>query len=209
MASAPIVMLGMTIHTDATSEEIRNFKPTNSNFYTNRLGESLMQITFNRDSRPPGYVFVPAGNVYITRHCRRLTNESGRSVEAVYRGKSQKKLAKQVGIHVPEDVFEQVASDFETFETRGSEKLWRRLHKNYPKMPLVDKNEIHHAVSSRYSNPGGKSALNELYVTIDSYIRDRYTAYKLLNIHKAQDTDAFSEVRQKIRKTIALWRGEN
>jgi len=51
----------------------------------NRLCDGgLMQTAFSGHSRPPGYVFVPSGNVYITRNCRRLTKKSDRSVYAVY-----------------------------------------------------------------------------------------------------------------------------
>jgi len=41
-------------------------------------------MVFGRYRTPPGYMFLPSGNVYITRNCRRLAKESGRTVYAVY-----------------------------------------------------------------------------------------------------------------------------
>ncbi len=86
-------------------KESQNFKPTS---YVKARGESvcnlvipifpivivkfnrsydsvLTQIIFENINRPPpGYVSVPAGNIYISRNCRRLTRKSGRSVYAEY-----------------------------------------------------------------------------------------------------------------------------
>ena len=99
----------LTIHTGATSEENETFRPTTSQPYKNKYGErvcspvthsspigavefdcsctsELMQIIFDRDpdSAPPSYVFVPSGNAYNARNCRRLTKEFGRSVTAIW-----------------------------------------------------------------------------------------------------------------------------
>lgn len=41
---------------------------------------------------PKGYVFVPKGDVYITRKCTTLTQESGQEVHIVYVSSLQTKL---------------------------------------------------------------------------------------------------------------------
>ena len=41
---------------------------------------------------PKGYVFVPKGDVYITRKCTTLTQESGQEVHIVYVSSLQIKL---------------------------------------------------------------------------------------------------------------------
>jgi len=46
--------------------------------------EPLEQFCFERDPLPSGYVFVPKGDVYVTRHCRSKTRESRRVVYVVY-----------------------------------------------------------------------------------------------------------------------------
>ena len=86
-------------------EESQNFKPIS---YVSARGESVCKLVipffpivivkFNRSydtaltqiilengyRPPPGYVSVLAGNIYISRNCRRLTKKSGRSVYAEY-----------------------------------------------------------------------------------------------------------------------------
>ena len=77
-------------------------------------------------------------------------------------------------------------------------------------MPPADKNEVHCLILSRHSNLAGKSALPGLGFTIYAYVRDRYTPFKsLLNIFETQNSEAFSEVHQRVKKTLASWRGED
>lgn len=42
------------------------------------------QNCFEREPLPSGYVFVPRGDVYVTRHCRSKTREARRVVYLVY-----------------------------------------------------------------------------------------------------------------------------
>ncbi|EZF28357.1 hypothetical protein H101_07957 [Trichophyton interdigitale H6] len=41
-------------------------------------------ILLDNQPQPPGYVFVPKGNVYITRKCRSQTHDLGSPVFTVY-----------------------------------------------------------------------------------------------------------------------------
>ena len=75
-------------------------------------------------------------------------------------------------------------------------------------MPPADKNEVHRLISSRYSNPAGKAALDGLPLTIHGYIRDRYTNFRSLDIHETQDSKALDEAHQRVDKILASWRGE-
>lgn len=45
---------------------------------------TVKQNIFERDAMPEDYVFVPKGDVYITRHCRTDTKTSNRIVYLVY-----------------------------------------------------------------------------------------------------------------------------
>lgn len=54
----------------------RGFLPTSQ--------EPFEQNCFEREPLPSGYVFVPKGDVYVTRHCRNKTKETGRVVYLVY-----------------------------------------------------------------------------------------------------------------------------
>jgi hypothetical protein len=89
-------------------------------------------------------VFVPSGNAFITRNCRKLAQK----LYVVYRPKSRKKLAAQIGLHVPRDVFEKVESDFEAKRARIDENLWWALDKKSPQIPPVDKNKLDRLIAS-------------------------------------------------------------
>lgn len=54
--------------------------------YVWRLIEPLcaLQNCLEREPLPAGYVFVPKGDVYITRHCRSETKDSQQMVYVVY-----------------------------------------------------------------------------------------------------------------------------
>jgi hypothetical protein len=119
------------LHTDPESEGEAS-KKENRKAYRNSLGE---EIVFNPCDPPPGYVFVPSGNPFITRNCRKLAQK----LYAVYRPKSRKRLAAQIGLHVPRDVFEKVESNFKTKRARIDKNLWRALDKKYPQMPPADR----------------------------------------------------------------------
>ena len=187
----------------------------------------LIQIIFENTRPPPGYVSVPAGNAYITRNCRRLTEKSGRSVYATYvqnftlislllfckltfwqRSQWPKKRAKQIGLHVPIDVLEQVESDHENSTTKVSESIWRMLHNGYPNMPPADKTKVHRLVWSRYSSSQSKSALSRLYYIIYGYYRDSYTPFPILYRIDSPDKEAISEVHETIRKAMDFWSGK-
>ena len=45
---------------------------------------NLYQNIVEHVAMPPGYVLVPKGDVYITRHCRSKTKDSERIVYVVY-----------------------------------------------------------------------------------------------------------------------------
>ena len=114
-----------------------------------------------------------------------------------------------MGLQVPKDIFEQVKSDYEVLRKRGSESLWRRLHKDYPNMPPDDKGEVHRLISSSHSNPAGKSALKGLDYTIGSYLQNSYLPLRYLNGNEPMDKEAMSNVRERVEKTLTSWRGGN
>ncbi|KAJ5725058.1 uncharacterized protein N7483_006415 [Penicillium malachiteum] len=124
--------------------------------------DPLEKNVFERVPMPENYVFVPKGNVYITRHCRTNTKESNRIVYVVYVSlfrqsqtqsqdkaltNTQDKSGKRTrGIRVPEEVHVKVC-DMETLtaKTRADEteardiKIISRsrdlLREEYPSMP--------------------------------------------------------------------------
>lgn len=69
----------------------RDPKRRNRTVYRNKHGE---EIKFTPCDPPPGYVFVPSGDWFVTRHCRKLAQ----TLYAVYRPKSRKELCGQIGL---------------------------------------------------------------------------------------------------------------
>jgi hypothetical protein len=193
------------LHTDpeGTKSEDKASKTENRKVYRNSHGE---EIVFSPCDPPPGYVFVPSGNVFITRSCRKLAQK----LYAVYRPESREKLAAQIGLYVPRDTFEKVKSEFEAKRARIGKKLWRALDKTYPQIPPADKNELHRLISSQRPSLTGKSALDHSEITIYAYVRDRYTSFKSLAAHgESPYSEAIARARQRVQEILASWRGED
>jgi hypothetical protein len=130
------------LHTDTESTESEGeaLKKENRKAYKNSYGE---EIVFSPCDLLPGYVFVPFSNAFITRNCRKLAQK----LYTVYRLKSRKKFAAQIGFHVPRDIFEKIEFDFKTKRAKINENLWRILNKKYSQIPPADKNEFHRLIS--------------------------------------------------------------
>jgi hypothetical protein len=193
------------LHTDSngTDSEGEASKRENRKAYRKSHGE---EIVFSPCDPPPGYVFVPSGNAFITRNCRKLAQK----LYAVYRPESRKKLAAQIGLYVPSNIFEKVVTEFEAKRVGIEEKLWRALDKKYPQIPSTAKNELHRLISSRCPSLTGKSALDHSELTIYAYVRDRYTPFKSLAPYgENRDTDAIARAHQKAQEILASWRGDD
>ncbi|OCL14016.1 hypothetical protein AOQ84DRAFT_371659 [Glonium stellatum] len=155
---------------------------------------------------PPGYVFVPSGNVFLTRRCRELAPK----LYAVYRPKSRQRLAVPKGLYVPEDAFKEAESDYKAKRVRIEETLWRALDKEYPKIPLADKNELHRLISSKCPGLVGKSALHPSGIITYAYVRDRYTPFKSLTFYgERKDDEAIDRAHRRAQQILASWRGED
>ncbi|MCJ1479487.1 hypothetical protein MMC13_008173 [Lambiella insularis] len=193
------------LHTnpEGTENGLEASKKENRSVYRNRHGE---EIVFSPYRPPRGFVFVPSGNAFITRSCRELAQKR----YAVFRPKSRKKLAAQIGLHVPKDVFGKVDSDFKAKRARINQKLSRALDKKYPQIPPADKDKLHCFISSQCPNVTGNAAPNLSEINIYAYVRDRYTPFKPLNLYEInRDTKAIDRVHQRVREILASWRGED
>ena len=169
--------------------------------YTNRHGE---EIAFTPCSPLPGYVFVPSGNLFITRSCRKLAKK----VFAVYRPRSRKRLAAQIGLHVPRDTFNMVESDFETRRAKTEEILRRHIDRHYPRIPSADKKELYRLISSQNLNYIGKSTHDHCNTLIYRYVRNQYTRFKSLRRYAGTwDAEAMARIHQKVEEIMASYRG--
>ncbi|KAJ8114065.1 hypothetical protein OPT61_g3966 [Boeremia exigua] len=162
-------------------------KSTVRTVYRNRNGEKIM---FEPCSPPLGYTFVEAGNHYLTRRCRKLAQ----TVYAVYNVRYYPSHSKQLGIYVPNDVFEQANSDFQTQGEKTNKKIERVLGKMFPRIPSTDRQILQTFISEFSPTVTGDALLKNLGFKVYAFVRSRYTRYRSLKLflvrrkaHKAQD----------------------
>jgi hypothetical protein len=116
----------------------------------------------------------------------------------------------QKGLYVPEEAFKEAESDYKAKRARVEETLWRALDKEYPKIPLADKNELHCLISSKSPSLVGKSALYPRGTITYTYICDWYTPFKSLTFYgERKDDEAIDRAHRRAQEILASWRGED
>jgi hypothetical protein len=185
---------------------------------------------------PDGYVLVPKGDVYITRHCRSKTKESGRTVYVVYVSvitrhnyrarqltRSQNRTGKRtLGIRVPEEIHEEVLeSAAETKESRASavqardakdlSKSRELLKSEFPLMPKETlKIILEHAFlkgSGRVGRTGMISDERKILLAVEAHIRHVHTPYEKLLDEGVSRKDAREQVWSTIQAVERAWQG--
>ena len=84
------------------------------------------------------------------------------------------------------------------------------LAKKYPRIPPVDKSELHRLISSLSPSATTKSILNHIEIRIYSYVRDQYMTFESLTRRdENHDAEAIDQVHERVREILASWRGED
>ncbi|KAJ6031669.1 hypothetical protein N7540_002401 [Penicillium herquei] len=185
--------------------------------------DPLEKNIFERVPMPENYVFVPKGNVYITRHCRTITKESNRVVYLIY-DKTGKRTR---GIRVPEEVHAKVC-DMETStaktradatEARDVKVISRGrdlLREEYPFMPAESLEVIlNHAFlkgSGRVGRTSMRSDERKAELAVEAHIRHTHTPYdELLNggMERDKARKTVWPTIQRIKKTWEDGKGED
>ncbi|KAJ5226480.1 hypothetical protein N7468_007705 [Penicillium chermesinum] len=138
-----------------------------------------------------GYVFVPKGDVYITRHCRRKTKESNQVIYSVW----DREGAQRIGLRVPAAVHSEVtrlagltarkrARAVEARDARFISQSRKLLQTHFPLMPNDTVNVIlGHAFlkgSGRVGRTSTCSDRHKVHLAVEAHIRHRLTAYDAL-----------------------------
>lgn len=155
--------------------------------------EPFEQNCFEREPLPSGYVFVPKGDVYVTRHCRSKTRESRRVVYVVYNNAAKRTL----GLRVPADIYSSVlhsaaatassrANAVHLRDAKDSSRSRELLRSQFPLMPADSLETIlDHAFlkgSGRVGRTGMKSDEHKADLAVEAHIRHMHTPYEeLLN----------------------------
>ncbi|PGH06098.1 hypothetical protein AJ79_06632 [Helicocarpus griseus UAMH5409] len=183
-----------------------------------KLGDaSLEEIRTDAQGPPPDYVFVPKGDVYITRNCRTRCHEARQTVYTVYNPKSRRTL----GLYVPTDIHTAVtlsAADTQSAraqavaqkDLRDSTKARELLETHFPNMPAQSLEKVlGHAFlkGSRRVGRSGKIESDEVKVrlAVEAHIRHEHTDYDRLLDCGVEWKEARARVRAKVNQVLALW----
>ncbi|KAI9806587.1 MAG: hypothetical protein M1825_006044 [Sarcosagium campestre] len=165
---------------------------------------------------PPGYTYVPKGDVYVTRNCRTKTKDAGRILYVVFSQSSRT----QLGLHVPSDVAAQVSQDAEDTadsrekavaakDHRAVTEARNELLRLYPRIPLKHAEDIlSHAFlkgSGRVGRSGTLGIENKVVLATVSHVRHRMTDYDQLlrNAKTADGVDDNDEHLSERRRASA------
>ncbi|KAI9721297.1 MAG: hypothetical protein M1812_002459 [Candelaria pacifica] len=191
------------------------------------LKYSHEKLSNSSQNPPPGYTFVSKGNVYVTRHCRTLTNEAGKTLWVVHHPINNIRL----GLHVPTDVFIQVqANEAATAEHRqtvvaikdGKDLVKARgvRLRLYPRVPLESAELIlSHGYLKGSGRVGRTSTLDDeekMKLATAAHVRHKLTNYESLlrerrkgRKHGHQNENVRDEVRREIsgdvRRILTSW----
>ncbi|KAJ5157982.1 uncharacterized protein N7500_007633 [Penicillium coprophilum] len=169
---------------------------------------------------PDGYILVPKGNVYITRHCRSKTKESEQIVYVVY---PQNRTGKRtLGIRVPEEIYTEVLeSDAATKESRANavqvrdakdlSKSQKLLKNEFPLMPKETLKIVLGHAFLKGSGRVGRTAMisddRKTILAVEAHIRHVHTPYEKLLEEGVSRKDAREQVWPTIQAVERAWQG--
>jgi hypothetical protein len=187
------------------------------------LDDPLEKYAPSRSQVPAGYVFIPKGDVYMTRHCRSRTLDAGKTLYVVF---LEHKLSR-VGLRCPKDIAHSVAVDAEaSAQTRQKAVLAKDkrdidaarlvLGRLFPRIPLpvAEKILLHgfEKGSGRVGRNGQMEADEKVELAVVAHARHEFTGYeKLLKEYegfgreKAKER-AREEIRGELNEILTAWR---
>ncbi|KAL4915531.1 hypothetical protein BDW62DRAFT_188390 [Aspergillus aurantiobrunneus] len=181
--------------------------------------EPFEKNCLQRDPLPTDYVFVPRGDVYVTRHCRSKTKESHRLVYKVYDNTGKKPL----GIRIPADVHTTVLqSAKETAESRANAVKLRDekdlahsrelLRKQFPLMPAEELDIILDRAFLKGSGRVGRTSTtsdhHKAVLAVEAHIRHMHTPYETMLREGKRRDEARKAVWHMVQAIRAAWAGQ-
>ncbi|KAF7164276.1 hypothetical protein CNMCM5623_008916 [Aspergillus felis] len=182
--------------------------------------DPLEENCLDREPLRENYVFVPKGDVYITRHCRTQTKESRRIVFVVYNNTGKR----NIGLRVPKDVYTTVlksaavtadsrALAVKTRDVKDLSRARQILRNKFPLMPAESLETIlDHAFLKRSGRVGRttrKTDEQKANLAVEAHIRHTHTPYEsLLDAGKARD-EARKAVWNMVQAVKTAWEGGN
>ncbi|OGE52380.1 hypothetical protein PENARI_c010G02794 [Penicillium arizonense] len=180
--------------------------------------DPLEQNIVERVPMPEGYIFVPKGNVYITRHCRSKTKESNQIVYLVYKPNGKHTL----GIRVPSEIHTTVqesaaatadsrADAVKTRDAKDTSKNRKLLIEKFPLMPKPSLEVIlNHAFlkgSGRVGRTAQISDEHRIQLAVEAHIRHVMTPYDKLLDEGVERNKARKRVWDTVQAIERAWQG--
>ncbi len=164
---------------------------------------------------PNGYQFVPKGDVYITKNCRKKTHEAGEKLYVVV-----DKNNRTIGLRCPKSVFDAVQTEhLVTAEKRAAavqkrdttienmfEKALKRLFPKTPKdaVPKILKHALEKR-SGRVGRTGTVELDDKVNLAVGAHIRHRHTNYDALLREGISRDDAREMIRDQLNAVVKQW----
>lgn len=179
----------------------------------------MSELKVPKGSLPPGYSFVPKGNVYITSNCRKLTQANGSTVYIVIDAKNQ-----QIGLGIPTEIY--VGVQFKEMETRAEraanvikrdESIARGFQKEimnaFPQIPSKAlQNVLKIALEKGKGKVGRTGKLDiqrKAHLAVWAHIRHCETDYDALLRNGVAREEARQQVEAKIKEVRKAWGGDS
>lgn len=172
---------------------------------------------------PPGYVFVPKGNVYVTSHCRRRTREADRTVYSVVGAAAPGRQPPPLGILVPREVAQAVhAAEAATRADRaravarhdaGLERRFRDVvAREFPGAPPAETGLIVARAMRKGSRRVGRTAALDVDVrarlAVRAHIRHQHTDYDDQLRRRVGKPQARRSTAARIDEVVKAWGGQ-
>ncbi|KAL2182062.1 uncharacterized protein P884DRAFT_282179 [Thermothelomyces heterothallicus CBS 202.75] len=166
---------------------------------------------------PKGYRFVPKGNVYITKNCRKKTHEAGKTLYVVV-----DKRGKPMGLRCPAYIHNLVMSENKATASRRAKLVQNRdaairesfekaLLDLFPKIPKEDLSQIlDHSLKKHSRRVGrtGKVALQDrVKLAVRAHIRHAHTEYDQLLRQGVSRQAARERIWGKLNEVARRWGG--
>lgn len=166
---------------------------------------------------PPGYVFVPKGDVYITSNCRKRTHAAGRAVYVVI-----DKNKKPLGLRCPGPIYDAVLQDHQATAGTRAAAVQKRddavqatfqdaLLELYPAVPRGEIPAlVEQALEKNKRRVGRTSTISmreKVNKAVGAHIRHCHTGYDRLLREGVDREAARREIRPAVVQLMAKWSG--
>jgi hypothetical protein len=170
------------------------------------------------DPMPNGYIFVPKGNIYITKNCRKKTHDAGETLYVVL-----DKRDRTIGLRCPVHIYHAVMSDNSATATQRAEAVQKRdaaIHDNFedavvklfPDIPTAEVPKILQQSLKKHSRRVGRAgavALDDrVKLAVRAHIRHMHTDYEQLLEQGASREAAREKVWERLNEVARQWGGQ-